>query len=560
MEQHSKNRLSCQSCVAFIRQVSFKYHGIDSTSFYMARLKPVVLIIVDGFGIAPAGEGNAIQAAKMPIMRRLIESYPAMTVQASAEAVGLSWGEMGNSEVGHLTIGAGRIFYQSLPRINMSIESGEFFKNPVLLGALQAAKERKGTLHLMGLVSPGGVHATDGHVYALLELCRRNAFDRVAIHAFLDGRDTIFNSGLGFIQNLEKKMAELKVGKIATLSGRYYAMDRDNRWDRIQAAYEAMVLGKSAQTATSAEQAIQVSYERSVFDEEFAPTVLMGKNNKPVATIRDGDACIFFNFRPDRARELTKAFVLPSFDKFSRVPLNNLSFATFTEYEKDLPVQVAYPPQLIDMCLARAISDAGLRQLHIAETEKYAHVTFFLNGMREAEFPGEDRVIIPSPRVSTYDKAPEMSALQISERVMHDVVKGLYDFVVVNFANPDMVGHTGNEQATITACETVDKAIGQIVEAVLAVDGAVVITADHGNAEEVKNLATGEMDKEHSTNPVPLMIIGKPYEGLKAPSGDVIGGDLSLTPPVGMLADVAPTILKMLELPIPDEMTGRPLI
>jgi 2,3-bisphosphoglycerate-independent phosphoglycerate mutase len=336
-------------------------------------------------------------------------------------------------------------------------------------------------------------------------------------------------------------------------------MDRDNRWDRIEKAFNAIALGKSDSVATNAVDAVNASYAKSVFDEEFVPTVIQ-KNGKPVATVKEGDACIFFNFRPDRARELTKAFVLPSFDKFPRASISNLFFTTFTEYEKDLPVQVAYPPQIIETCLARIIADSGLRQLHIAETEKYAHVTFFLNGMVEVEFAGEDRVIIPSPRVSTYDKAPGMSALQISERVVQEISKSTYDFIVMNFANPDMVAHTGDEKATITACETVDKAMGQIIDAALAVGGVVVITADHGNAEEVKNLTTGEIDKEHSTNPVPLIVVGKQYEGLKAPTGDVIGGDLSMTPAVGMLADVSPTILKIMELPIPKDMTGRPLV
>jgi 2,3-bisphosphoglycerate-independent phosphoglycerate mutase len=525
----------------------------------MARIKPVVLVIIDGFGVAPDADGNAVHGARMPVMKKLIESYPAMTVRASAEAVGLSWGEMGNSEVGHLTIGAGRIFYQSFPRISMSIESGEFYKNTNLLGAIQHAKKNGGTLHLMGLVSPGAVHAADEHLYALLDLCRRQKFDRVMVHAFLDGRDTIFNSAVGFIEALEAKMAEFKVGKIASLSGRFYAMDRDNRWDRIQKAYEAIALGKSDETATSAVDAINASYAKSVFDEEFIPTVIT-KSGKPIGTVKENDACIYFNFRPDRARELTKAFVLPTFDKFPRELIKNVSFTTFSEYEKDLPVHVVYPPQLIETCLARVISDAGLRQLHIAETEKYAHVTFFLNGMNETEYPGEDRVILPSPRVSSYDKAPEMAAMQISERVAQEIVKGQYDFIVLNFANPDMVGHTGNVEATVKACETVDKAIGEIVTAALGVGGAVLITADHGNAEEVKNLTTGEIDKEHSTNPVPFIIVGKPFEGLKAPTGDVLGGDLAMTPPVGMLADVAPTVLKLMELAIPDDMTGRPLI
>ncbi|MBU1033096.1 MAG: 2,3-bisphosphoglycerate-independent phosphoglycerate mutase [Patescibacteria group bacterium] len=525
----------------------------------MPRPKPVVLAILDGFGIAPTAEGNAVKAAKMPVFQKLISSYPAMTVNASGDAVGLSWGEMGNSEVGHLAIGVGRIFYQSFPRISMAIANGEFYENQTLLSAVEHALTNKSNLHLMGLVSPGAVHASDEHLYALLELCKRKKLDRVFVHAFLDGRDTIFNSGLGFIESLEKKMKELKTGTIASLSGRYYAMDRDNRWDRIQKAYEAIVLGKSDQVSDSATKAIKESYEKSVYDEELVPTVIQHRG-KPVATVQDNDACIFFNFRPDRARQLTKAFVLPSFEKFERTQIKNLFFATFAEYEKDLPVHVVYPPQIVDTCLAKIISDAGLKQLHIAETEKYAHVTFFLNGMKEEEFPGEDRVIIPSPGVSSYDKAPEMSAFKISERIVQEITKGTYDFIVLNFANPDMVSHTGDEQATIKANEATDKALGQVVNAALAVGGVVVITADHGNAEEVKNLTTGEIDKEHSTNPVPFVIVGKQFEGFKAPSGDVIGGDLSLTPAVGVLADVAPTILKIMELQQPSEMTGSALI
>ena len=328
----------------------------------MPRPKPVILMIIDGFGIAPTAEGNAVHSAKMPVFQQLVTSYPAMTVLASAESVGLSWGEMGNSEVGHITIGAGRIFYQSYPRISISIENGEFFKNPALLGAIEHAKKSKGTLHLMGLDSPGAVHAADEHLFALLELCRREKVEDVAVHAFLDGRDSIFNSGVGFITALEERIASLKVGKIATISGRYYAMDRDNRWDRIEKAYNAIARGYSDSVATNAVDAVNASYAKSVFDEEFVPTVIQ-KNGKPVATVKEGDACIFFNFRPDRARELTKAFVLPSFRQvFARTDFQSI-FTSFTEYEKDLPVQVAYPPQIIETCLARVIADAGLRQL-----------------------------------------------------------------------------------------------------------------------------------------------------------------------------------------------------
>ncbi len=524
----------------------------------MSRPKPVILLIIDGFGIAPAGLGNAVAESKMPVFHRLISRYPAMTVQANGPAVGLSWGEMGNSEVGHLTIGAGRIFYQSLPRINLSIESGEFFTQPAFKKAVEHARAHNGKLHLMGLVSPGNVHASQEHLHTLLDFCVREQFTNVAIHAFLDGRDAIYNSGQGFIKELEAKIAQVGVGKIATLAGRYYSMDRDNRWDRIQLAFDAIVKG-SGPTATSPGEAIQASYAKEVYDEQFVPTVIT-EGGKPVATVGTGDAVIFFNFRPDRAREITKAFVLPAFDKFPRETIKDLYFATFTEFEKDLPVEVAYPPQLIDQCLAKVISDAGLTQLHIAETEKYAHVTFFLNGMREEEFPGETRAIIPSPRVSSYDKQPEMSVFQIAERVVKDTMAGTYDFIAINFANPDMVGHTGNEEATVKACEAVDKATGMIVDAALAVGGAVVITADHGNAEEVKNLMTGDIDKEHSTNPVPFLIISKDVEGVKAPGGDIENDDLSMVSPIGMLADTAPTVLKLLGVPQPPEMTGSPLI
>jgi 2,3-bisphosphoglycerate-independent phosphoglycerate mutase len=525
----------------------------------MPRPKPVILAILDGFGVAPSLDGNAVREARMPVMQGLIESYPAMTLQASGMAVGLSWGEMGNSEVGHLTIGAGRVFYQSLPRVNVAIESGEFFRNNALLDAIKHARSSNGTLHLMGLVSQGGVHSRQEHLYALLELCQREDFNRVAVHAFLDGRDTAYNGGEGFIAELEAKMKELKVGRIASVCGRFWAMDRDNRWERVQKAYDAIANGVSDVTYATAHDAIAASYAANVFDEEFVPTVLMEKG-KPVATVNNGDACIFFNFRPDRARQLTQAFAVPDFSKFQRRVLDNLFFTTLMEYEKGLPVHVAYPPQMVETCLARVIADAGLKQLHIAETEKYAHVTFFLNGMRELEFNGEDRVIIPSPPVSSYDQAPEMSAIPIAERVVKEIAASSYDAILVNFANPDMVGHTGNEPATVAACEAVDKALGMIVEATLAVGGVLLITADHGNAEEVKNLTTGEIDKEHSTNPVPFIVVGRAYEGMKAPTGDVVGGDLSMTQPVGMLADVAPTILKIMNLPLPPDMTGRPLV
>lgn len=522
------------------------------------RPKPVVLIILDGWGVAPPHAGNAIALAKKPRLDALIRTYPAMTLMASSKEVGLNWGEMGNSEVGHLNIGAGRVYYQTLPRINRDIEVGAFGTNQAFVHALEHVRKNKSKLHLVGLVSTGGVHSSLEHFFSLLEVCKKYKFSNVFVHAILDGRDTIYNTGIDFIRQLEAKMKELKIGKIASLSGRYYAMDRDNRWERTEAAYNAMVLGAGVQ-AESAEAAIAASYASQVYDEEFAPTVVMAKD-APTATIGAGDAVIFVNFRPDRARQLTQAFVLGQFDRFPREKIQDLYFVTMTEYEKGLPADVAYPPVVITTNLARLISDNGLKQLHIAETEKYAHVTFFLNGTIEDPYEGEDRVIIPSPRVSSYDQKPEMSAQEIAKRVVKEINADTYDFIVLNFANGDMVGHTGNLEATIVAAETVDTAIGQIVDAALAHDGVVLITADHGNGEEMQNLQTGEIDKEHSTNPVPFIVVGKAWEGQTGGVVEAVGGDLSLTQPVGMLADVAPTVIKILGITQPGEMTGRALI
>lgn len=516
-------------------------------------------MVLDGFGVAPDGEGNAITQTQTPTFAMLTSRYPSMTLRASGETVGLSWGEMGNSEVGHLTIGAGRVYYQSLPRINRAIQDGSFAANPALLSAVAQARKSGGTLHLLGLVSTGKVHSFDEHCVELLKLAKAQKIDRVVVHAILDGRDTLYNAGIDFITNLEAQMQQIGVGRIASLSGRYYAMDRDNRWDRVEKAYNAIALGQSVSTATSARQAIQDSYAKEVYDEEFVPTVLV-KDGKPVATMQQGDAVIFFNFRPDRARELTKAFVLPSFDKFPRTYISDLAFVTMTEYEANLPVAVAFPPQILSNTLAEVLSQQGLVQLHIAETEKYAHVTFFMNGMREDPFPHEDRVIIPSPSVSSYDQQPEMSAYTLTERVVREIQTGNYDAIIVNFANPDMVGHTGNLEATKRAVGVIDDCVRQIADAVLAADGVLLITADHGNAEEVLNLQTHDVDKEHSTNPVPFWIIGNQFEGRASPVGDIPNGDLSLVPPIGMLADVAPTMLKILGIPQPAEMTGTPLI
>jgi len=522
------------------------------------RPKPVVLLIIDGFGIAPDADGNAVTRAKMPNFKKFVQNYPAMTLRASGEEVGLSWGEMGNSEVGHLAIGAGRVYYQTLPRINREIATGDFFKNQKFLAAIEHAKKNNSNLHLIGLISAGRVHSLDEHCFALLELAKKQKLDRVFIHAILDGRDTVYNVATDFIKNLRVKIKENKVGKLASLSGRFYAMDRDNRWERTEKAYNAMVLGQGETTEDPIE-AIKASYAKEIFDEQFAPTVLL-KDGAPVTTIKDNDAIIFFNFRADRMRQLVKAFVLPDFNKFSRSRLNNLFPVTMTEYEKGLPVEVAMPPEVIIHPLAEAVSAAGLKQLHIAETEKYAHVTFFLNGTKETPFPGEERVIIPSPRVAAYDQTPAMSTYEITDRIIKEINSENFDFIVANFAAPDMVAHTGNFAATVKANEATDDCLGRLADVVLGKGGVLMITADHGNAEEVKNLRTGEMDKEHSTNPVPFLIIAKNLVGKVGPSGKVTEGDLSLLQTVGMLADVAPTVLAAMEISPPPEMTGVSLL
>ncbi|MEK7615498.1 MAG: 2,3-bisphosphoglycerate-independent phosphoglycerate mutase [Patescibacteria group bacterium] len=522
------------------------------------RKKPYVLVVIDGFGVAPEGEGNAIRRAQMPNFNRFIRTYPTMTLRASGEEVGLSWGEMGNSEVGHLAIGSGRVYYQTFPRINRSIADESFFENPTFLHAIDHAKKNNSRLHLIGMVSPGGIHAMDEHCFALLELAKKHRVKEVFVHAILDGRDTVYNAGVDFITALEKKMKKLHVGQIASMSGRFYAMDRDHHADRIQKAYNAMVLGEGP-TAEYPLQAIKESYTKEVYDEEFVPTV-MTKDGQPVGSVQDNDAIIFFNFRADRMRQLTKAFILPDFSDWQRTPLQNLFPVTMSEYEKGLPVEVAFPAEPIEHCLAQVISDHGLKQLHIAETEKYAHVTFFLNGTKEDPFPGETRVIIPSQNVSSYDQTPQMSAREITDRVLKEMRANETDFFVINFANPDMVGHTGNLDATIKAVEVVDECLGKIANEVLERDGVMFITADHGKAEELKNLRTGEINKEHATNSVPFVIIGKKLEGQPSIGGEVPEGDLSLMPPVGMLADVAPTILAVMGLPQPEEMMGQSLL
>jgi 2,3-bisphosphoglycerate-independent phosphoglycerate mutase len=532
----------------------------------------LVLAILDGWGIAPKSPSNPIRAANTPVLDGLISSYPTITLRASGEVVGLSHGEVGNSEVGHLTIGAGRVFYQALPRINFAIENGDFFRNGKFMEAAATIKAGGKRLHIVGVASDGNVHGSIEHIEHLLVFAKRHGLRHVALHLILDGRDVPYDSGIDYVQRLEKKLRLLQVGEIASVSGRYYAMDRDSRWERTAKAYAAM-MGTGQPFDGLASEAIRRSYQvidkvslARTFDEEFIPITIL-KDGKPVAPLSEGDAVIFTNYRPDRIRQLCTALTMRDFSGFERGTLPNLHVVTMTEYEKNLPVSVAFPAEPIGNCLSQVLADAGLRQLRVAETEKYAHVTYFFNGMTETAFPGEERVILPSPHVVSYDLQPEMSAPQITQAIIDDLAAERRDFYVINYANADMVGHTGKFEATQRAVETVDACIGKLAEATLAADGLLMITADHGNGEELLDLRGGEIeiDKEHNPNPVPFIAVGKKWKGVIPPSGEevsspFIGGDLSILPTVGTLADIAPTILKVLGIKKPPEMTGHSLL
>ncbi len=518
-----------------------------------------MLVVLDGWGIAQPYSGNAVSQAETIFIKDLISRYPAMTLRASGEAVGLPWGEVGNSEVGHLNLGLGRIVYQDLPRINKSISDNSFFQNKFLLEALAHVKKNNSKLHLLGLTSSGCIHASIEHLQALLAFCQENKQDKAYLHCILDGRDTAYNSGLGFIKDIERIIDDCGVGKIATLCGRFYAMDRDNHWDRIEKAYNAMVLGQGNVYGNPI-RAIEESYDKKIYDEEFSPTVITDENQQPVV-IDNNDAVIFFNYRSDRAREITKALVLPGLEKFSRKKIcQNLFFVSFTEYENNLPVTIAFPQEILRNSLGEVLASSGFKQLRISETEKYAHVTYFFNGGKEEKCQGEDHVLIPSPAVSSYDQKPEMSSADLTDKLLNEIERDYYDFILINYPNADMVGHTGNLQAAVKGIETLDKCINKIVRLVLAKDGVVLVTADHGNAESMFNMQTGMIDKEHTANPVPFILVGKKFEGLALNVSDAPGGDLSLVEPQGILSDVAPTILDLLGLEKPEEMTGRSLI
>jgi len=509
--------------------------------------KLVSLLILDGWGIAPPGPGNAVALANTVNFDNLIASYPHTQLSASGTAVGLPKGADGNSEVGHLNLGAGRIVPQDILRINQSITDGSFFQNQVFLKAVSFAQKRQSNLHLIGLIGGGVVHASNHHLYALLKFFSEQRFSKVFLHLFTDGRDSPPRSALKYIKEVEAEIKRNGVGQIASITGRYYAMDRDQRWQRTEKAYLALTEGRSCQTASTPTRAIEKAYRQNLSDEFILPT-LISKNEKPLALIRDNDAVIFFNFRVDRSRQLTKAFVFPKPPFKRKVFFNNLLFTTMTAYEMDLPVRVAFPEETIESPLGEVLSQANLNQLRAAETEKERFVTYYFNGFREKPFKGEERLMVASPKVATYDLQPEMSIYLLTDKFITGLEKGNYHFGLINFANPDMVGHTGKIKATIRACEAVDECLGGIVDYVLSQNGTLIVTADHGNAEELINIQTGETDTKHSTAPVPLILVNRDWQ------------DNSKTLPRGILADIAPTILKLLNLDKPEVMTGQSLI
>lgn len=507
--------------------------------------KPTVLMILDGFGLNDKHEANAVYEAKTPVIDKLMKDYPFVKGNASGMAVGLPEGQMGNSEVGHLNMGAGRIVYQELTRITKEIQDGDFFENKAFASAIKQVKDNNSDLHLFGLVSDGGVHSHNTHLYGLLELAKRQGVENVYVHCFLDGRDTPPSSGKDFVEQLEAKMKEIGVGKVASVMGRYYAMDRDNRWDRVERAYNVMVKGEGNH-ANSAIEAIEESYADGKTDEFVLPSVVMTPNG-PTATIKDKDAVIFFNFRPDRAREITRAFCDDTFDGFQREKRLDLVYVCFTEYDITISNKlVAFNKVSITNTFGDFLAAHHMTQARIAETEKYAHVTFFFNGGVEEPNPGEDRILVKSPKVATYDLKPEMSAYEVCDKLCEAIKSDKYDVIIINFANPDMVGHTGIENAAIKAVEAVDTCVGKAVDALKKVDGQMIICADHGNCEQLLDYETGQPFTAHTTNPVPFILVNADPKYTLAEGG--------------CLADLVPTMIEMMGMEQPKEMTGKSLL
>ncbi len=508
--------------------------------------KPTVLMILDGYGLNEKTEGNAVAMAKTPVMDKLMKEYPFVHGNASGLAVGLPDGQMGNSEVGHINMGAGRIVYQELTRITKEIEDGSFFTNEGLMSAINNCKKNNSALHMYGLLSDGGVHSHNTHLYALLELAKKEGLDKVYVHCFLDGRDTPPASGKDYVQALADKMKEIGVGEIATVMGRFYAMDRDNRWERVEKAWNAMVKGEGVE-ASDAVEGVAASYAEDVTD-EFVVPIVVKKDGKPTATISNNDSIIFFNFRPDRAREITRAFCADDFDGFDRGARMNLTYICFAEYDVTIPnKEIAFKKVEINNTFGQLLASKGMKQVRIAETEKYAHVTFFFNAGVEEPNEGEDRILVPSPKeVATYDLKPEMSAYGVCEKLVEAIESEKYDVIIINFANPDMVGHTGVLDAAVKAIEAVDECVGKAYEALIKVDGQMFICADHGNAEMLIDYETGEPFTAHTINPVPFILVNYD-ENYKLDEG-------------GCLADIVPTMLEMMGLEQPADMTGRSLL
>lgn len=508
------------------------------------NVTPVLLLILDGFGYREDPDGNAIVAARKPNWDRLWHDYPHTLINASEKFVGLPSLQMGNSEVGHLNIGAGRVVYQDLSRVDVDIEDGSFYANPVLSNAVSLAKHNGSALHIMGLLSPGGVHSHENHILAMLEMAARNGLKKVYLHAFLDGRDTPPKSAAQSLQLLQEKCSALGVGRIASIVGRYYAMDRDNRWDRVQLAYDLLTLGRAEFSATNALDGLKSAYAREESDEFVKPTAIV-PNGENAVSMQEGDVVVFMNFRADRAREITHALTDKTFSGFTRAYLPKLSgFVTLSRYGEDFDLPCAYTPQPIHNGFGEYLSNLGLKQLRIAETEKYAHITYFFNGGREQPYPGEDRILIPSPKVATYDLKPEMSAFEVTDKLEAAILSRQYQAIICNYANGDMVGHTGNMAAATKAIEALDICIGRVVKAMQSIGGEVIITADHGNAEQMMDRITHQAHTAHTLNPVPFLYIGR-----KAKLNDG-----------GSLRDLAPSLLAMMGLPKPAEMTGHSLI
>ncbi|HIP49848.1 MAG TPA: 2,3-bisphosphoglycerate-independent phosphoglycerate mutase [Candidatus Pacebacteria bacterium] len=515
---------------------------------------PVVLVIIDGWGLSSSPD-NPLNQIELPTFDKLNSNYPLVALQASGISVGLPWGEPGNSEVGHMTMGMGKIIYQSFPRISLAIQNGSFAQNEALLGAMKKTKETGGDLHIMGLTGDGGVHSAREHLYALIDLAHSQNVKNVYIHCFMDGRDSSPTAGTRVIKEIQDQCKQIGTGIIATIIGRNWAMDRNNNWDRIEKAYNMLTkgIGTKSQDPISA---VQTSYDNNVTDEFIEPIIVTNKKDEPLAIVKDGDSVIFFNFREDRARQITTAFTLPGFEKFERGDRLDLDFVTMTEYDDDLPVNIAFPPEELRNGLGEVLSNHNLKQLRIAETEKYAHVTYFFNGGEEDPYPGEDHILVPSPAVAKFDEVPAMSSYELTDKLVENINEQKYDVIVVNYAAADMVAHTGNEEAAKLAAKAIDECMNKLIKTVLIQGGCLLITADHGNIEIMRNSHTGEVDTKHNTSPIPLWYV-TPDNHREHTEEEIVRSQTEIR---GIMSDIAPTVLDIMEIRKPEEMQGESLL